>query len=64
MNVEEWQRLQAAGYDNRTCYVLASDNPLAVHKRVEKLKADWVAGKLPPERQKKLDDLMRKCKEG
>ena len=64
MNVEEWKRLQAAGHDDRTCYVLTSDNPLAAHQRVEKLKVDWLEGNLPPERQKKLDDLMRKCKEG
>ena len=63
MNVEEWKRLQAAGHNDRTCYALASDNPLAAHQRVEKLKVDYENGNLSPERQKKMDDLMKRCKE-
>ncbi|MDZ8069011.1 MAG: hypothetical protein RMY64_25930 [Nostoc sp. DedQUE08] len=37
---EEWKRLREAGHDYRTAYTLSSDNPLATHNRLNKLRED------------------------
>ncbi len=36
----EWERLREAGHDYRTAYTLSSDNPLATHNRLNKLRED------------------------
>ena len=37
---QEWKRLREAGHDYRTAYTLSSDNPLATHNRLNKLRED------------------------
>ncbi|MBE9001434.1 hypothetical protein IQ274_25270 [Nostoc sp. LEGE 12447] len=37
---EEWKRLREAGHDYRTAYTLSSDNLLATHNRLNKLRED------------------------
>ncbi|MGJ5631178.1 hypothetical protein [Nostoc sp. CALU 1950] len=37
---QEWKRLREAGHDYRTAYTLSSDNPLATHNRLKKLRED------------------------
>ncbi|MBD2683654.1 MULTISPECIES: hypothetical protein [Nostoc] len=35
---QEWKKLREAGHNYRTAYTLSSDNPLATHNKLEKLK--------------------------
>ncbi|MEH1813072.1 MAG: hypothetical protein V7K26_25470 [Nostoc sp.] len=37
---QEWKRLREAGHDYKTAYTLSSDNPLATHNRLDKLRKD------------------------
>ena len=62
MNEQTRQRLLAEGYSHRDAYILSTENPLSTYKRLQKLERDMLEDNLPPDKQKRVDDLRKRLR--